>query len=178
MFQCGHMWLIVRRGFCMDEMIFSFKNVLGAAYNQVRFIVRNLRYFLYDVHFSPDWLAMLRISMKFGLNSFCCSKQKIKTKQFSAMLWRKICAKPPKIRYHALCSHQILCVGCIPSCSLGLTFFPFENQECFLKILQMFEEYPLKILKLWQRSFILNTTMMNFGWNTQKFCASCAPLAT
>ena len=38
-----HMRLIVRCGLCMDEMIFPLKNVLGAAYNQVRFIVRNLQ---------------------------------------------------------------------------------------------------------------------------------------
>lgn len=44
MFQCGHMRLTVRCGLCMYKMVFPFKNVLGAAYSQVRVIVRKLRY--------------------------------------------------------------------------------------------------------------------------------------
>ena len=43
-YACFNVRLIVRCGLCMDEMIFPLKMYWGAAYNQVRFIVRNLRY--------------------------------------------------------------------------------------------------------------------------------------
>ena len=49
---------------------FSFTNVLGAAFNQVRFIVRNLRYFVYNILGTTSFLYTLseRLqSQKLGL---------------------------------------------------------------------------------------------------------------